>query len=520
MRSERSIGAKAAPLLSLKGIGKLFGAFEALAGIDIDFHPFEVHCLLGENGAGKSTLCNLIFGINRPSAGEMILEGRPYLPSRPRDALTSGIAMVHQHFSLVNELSVIDNLLLGRGFGRLDRKGESERLEAMSRRFGLEISPAAIVGDLSVGQRQRVEIVKCLMSSPRVLVLDEPTAVLLPDEISALLGICRQVAESGCAVVMVTHKLAEIERVADRVTVLHRGRIAARSDRPGSEISRLVGAMIHRPDIDPDAVIGARAVASRKPKTPVRPTREAMQIDGITVVDRLGVKRLDDITLTVGCGEVVGIAGVEGNGQSELGAVLAGLLKPSQGRWFAGNRELTRATPRQITGAGVGIVPEDRHAVGAISRMSLADNMFLNRMHQFSRFRMIDRRAQRKEAEQAMARFDVRAAGPLVPFGSLSGGNQQKAVLGRELTTQNLNFLLAAQPTRGLDVGAIEAVYGLVRDAADAGVGVLLISSELDELISVADRILVFYRGRIVGEHVARPENGHAIGALMSGQAA
>ncbi|NEJ83471.1 ATP-binding cassette domain-containing protein, partial [Rhizobium leguminosarum] len=190
---------------------------------------------------------------------------------------------------------------------------------------------------------------------------------------------------------------------------------------------------------------------------PVRPTREAMQIDGITVVDRLGIKRLDDITLTVGCGEVVGIAGVEGNGQSELGAVLAGLLRPSQGRWFAGNRELTRATPRQITGAGVGIVPEDRHAVGAISRMSLADNMFLNRMHQFSRFRMIDRRAQRKAAEQAMARFDVRAAGPLVPFGSLSGGNQQKAVLGRELTTQNLNFLLAAQPTRGLDVGAIEA---------------------------------------------------------------
>jgi len=508
------------PLLALRGIGKSFGAFEALRDIDVSFNAHQVHCLLGENGAGKSTLCNLVFGIHQPTAGTMELEGRAYRPAGPRDALAGGIAMVHQHFSLVNELPVTDNLLLGRRFGRIDRRAEGKRLQELASRYGLDIVPDALVGDLSVGQRQRVEIAKCLMSNPRVLILDEPTAVLLPDEISALLGVCRQVAASGCAVVMVTHKLAEIERVADRVTVLRRGRIAAYSDTPAADINRLVAAMIQRPQASGDAAIGARAIAARKPAVPFRPKQEAMQIDGVSIVDRLGIKRLDDITLTVGRGEIVGIAGVEGNGQSELGAMIGGLLRPTSGRWFASDQDLTHASPRRITAAGVGVVPEDRHAVAAISKLSLADNLYLNRMSRFTRFGLIDRGAQRRQAQDAMTKFDVRAPGPLVAFGSLSGGNQQKAVLGRELTTPGLKVLLAAQPTRGLDIGAIEAVYGLIRDAAEAGVGVLLISSELDELISVADRILVFYRGRIVGEHVARPENSHSIGALMSGQTA
>ena len=514
-------GAEALPLLAMAGISKRFGSFEALAGIDVAFAPGEVHCLLGENGAGKSPLCNLVFGIHRPTTGTMQLVGRTYQPSGPRGALAQGVAMVHQHFSLINELPVIDNLLLGRRFGPLDRAAEAGRVNALAAEFGLELSPFALVGDLSVGQRQRVEIVKCLMQRPRVLILDEPTAVLLPDEIVSLLRVCRDVADSGCAVVMVTHKLAEIESVADRVTVLHRGRVAARSDCPAGEIDRLVRAMVQRPETTADdAVIGAAKLASRKPRGPRYAAREAMQVSGLSMVDRQGVRRLDDITLSVNCGEIVGVAGVEGNGQTELGAILAGLAKPTDGRWFVGSHELTQASPRDITKAGVGIIPEDRHAVGAVGRLPLADNLFLNRMQQFARFGLIDRRQLLAMATDYMSRYDIRAIGVSVPFGSLSGGNQQKAVLARELTTPNLAFLLAAQPTRGLDIGAIETVYGLIRDAADAGAGVLLLSSELNELIAVADRIVVFYRGRIVGEHPADPASRQAIGALMSGQAA
>ncbi|MFD2139541.1 ABC transporter ATP-binding protein [Ancylobacter oerskovii] len=513
--------AAAPSLLTMNGIGKSFGSFVALAGIDIDFAGGEVHCLLGENGAGKSTLCNLVFGIHRPSEGAMRLKGEAYAPSGPSDALARGIAMVHQHFSLVNELTVIDNLLMGGSRGRLDRKAEARRIEALAEEFGLALAPFATVGDLSVGERQRVEIVKCLMRRPQVLILDEPTAVLLPDEIGSLLTVCRQVADSGCAVVMVTHKLAEIERVADRVTVLHRGRVSARSDRPAEEIPALVSAMIQRPAArSGEAVVGAIALAKRKPAGPRPPAGEAMQLDGVSFDDRTGVRRLDAVTLSIERGEIVGVAGVEGNGQSELGAILAGLARPTDGRWFAGGRDLTQASPREITRSGVGIVPEDRHAVGSIGKLSLADNLFLNRMRQFSRLGLIDRRRQMEKARDYIQRFDVRAAGATVAFGSLSGGNQQKAVLARELTTPNLRFLLAAQPTRGLDIGAIETVYGLIRDAAEEGVGVLLVSSELDELIAVADRIVVFYRGRIAGEYPADPVHREAIGTLMSGRSA
>tara|TARA_R110000751_G_scaffold270143_2_gene369943 strand:+ start:28737 stop:30353 length:1617 start_codon:yes stop_codon:yes gene_type:complete len=506
-------------LFEMKKIGKKFGAFAALEGVDVSFRAGEVHCLLGENGAGKSTLCNLIFGVHQPTAGEMRLDGAPYRATGPRDALTRHIAMVHQHFSLINELSVIDNLLLGQRFGRLDRKAQAEKIAALASGYGLELSPFALVGELSVGQRQRVEIVKCLMQAPRLLILDEPTAVLLPDEIQSLLRVCRQVAESGCGVVMVTHKLAEIEQVADRVTVLRGGRIVRQSDRPSEEMNALVQAMIQRPGAESDvsAVLGAGSLRPRNRPPPEIAQQEAMQLDDIALVDGLGVRRLDGVTLSVQRGEIVGVAGVEGNGQSELGAILAGLESATGGRWFAGERELTSSSPRLITRSGVGIVPEDRHRVGAIDRLSVADNLFLNRMHEFSRFGLIDRKRQRAAAEAAIARFDVRTQGSQVTFASLSGGNQQKAVLARELTTPDLQFLLAAQPTRGLDIGAIEAVYEAIRDAADRGVGVLLISSELDELIAVADRIVVFYRGRIVGERPANPEHRDTIGALMSG---
>ena len=512
--------------LELDGLTKRFGSFAALSGVTLGLRAGEVHCLLGENGAGKSTLCNLVFGVHAPDEGTMRIDGRPYRPAGPRDALAAGIAMVHQHFSLVDELSVVDNLMLGRVRGILDRKAWAKRLDGLAERYGLALAPFARVGDLSIGERQRVEIVKCLMLEPRLLILDEPTAVLLPDEIRSLLAVCRRVAQGGTAVLLVTHKLAEIREAADRATVLRQGRVTATSETPAREIDRLVRAMIRR-DVDAldpamAATLGLAAPTpsvAPKPASPAPPQgADVLQIDGISARDPDGALRLDTVTLTLKAGEIVGLAGVEGNGQSELGMVLAGLRRPDGGRLYLGGTDLTGATPAAFTRAGIGIVPEDRHRVGAISEMSVAENIFLNRTGAFTRFGLLQRSAMREAAAALMERFDVRATGPDATFGRLSGGNQQKAVLARELTAPGLRFLLAAQPTRGLDVGAVEAVYALIRQASERGVAVLLVSSELDEVLTVAHRIVVIYRGRIVGERPADSRHRDAIGAMMAGQ--
>ena len=522
--SDAPPGAGAAPLLSLRGMSKRFDTLQALDDVSLDIAAGEIHCLLGENGAGKSTLCNLIFGVYAPDAGDMLLGGQPHRPQGPADALARGIAMVHQHFSLVPDLTVVDNLLLGQARGVLKRAECAQRVRELSAHYGLALDPQARIQDLSVGERQRVEIVKCLMREPRLLVLDEPTAVLLPAEIDGLLSVCQRVAGQGCGVVLVTHKLAEIKKVAHRVSVLRGGRMVAQSSAPAQEIDRLVRAMIQR-DLEglsasASAMLGE--VTSDAPAaaldTPARrPEDEVLMVDGLCVRDAEGVARLDNFTLMVHRHEIVGIAGVEGNGQSELAAVLSGMLPASAGRFFVKGQELTGRTPKQITAAGVGVVPEDRHAVGCITGMSLAENLFLSRLKNFSRWGLLDRDRLRTAAQGVMKEFDVRAAGPEIAFGSLSGGNQQKAVLGRELGTEGLSFLLAAQPTRGLDVGAVEAVYGQIRAACERGVGVLLISSELDELLSVAHRIVVLYRGRIMGECAAHASERDRIGAMMAG---
>ncbi len=505
----------AAPLLKLEGLSKRFGALHALQDVSLALHPGEVHCLLGENGAGKSTLCNLVFGVHAADAGEMTLAGEAFRPRSPADALSHGIAMVHQHFSLVPDMTVLDNLLLGQARGVLDRKAGAARIAAMRERYGLALDPHAKVQDLSVGERQRVEIVKCLVREPRLLVLDEPTAVLLPQEIEALLSVCTRVAQQGCGVVLVTHKLAEIQRVARRATVLRGGRVVARSDAPAQDIDALVRAMIQR---DLQAPVAAPVRTSRAHRPAGSPTREAALLaDGLTVRDADGVVRLDNFTLMVEPGEIVAIAGVEGNGQSELGAVLSGMLRPTEGRYFVCGEDMTRATPRQLSAAGCGVVPEDRHALACVGGMNVAENIMLDRLGRFRRFGLLDRAALRREALELMQRYDVRAASPDVPFAGLSGGNQQKAVLARELTLEGLRFLLAAQPTRGLDVGAVEAVYGHIRAAADRGVGVLLISSELDELLRVADRVLVLYRGRVMGACPTAGADRARIGAWMAG---
>jgi general nucleoside transport system ATP-binding protein len=512
------VNAPTVPLLSLHGMTKRFGQLLALSDVSLTIEPGEIHCILGENGAGKSTICNLIFGVHAPDTGTMQFGGGAYKPTAPADALASGIAMVHQHFSLVRDLTVVDNILLGQAKGVLDRRACARRLNEIAKQYGLVLEPFAKIEDLSVGERQRVEIVKCLMREPRLFVLDEPTAVLLPDEIAALLDVCRRVAERGCGIVLVTHKLAEIKKAADRVTVLRGGRVVATSTDPAAEIDSLVRAMINR-DTEgrraaPPAVAAPTTTtlaASEKP--------DILQVDGLTVRDAQGVTRLDNFTLTLGRGEIIGVAGVEGNGQSELAAVLSGMLEPTAGRFFVNDEELTYASPKEITAAGIGIVPEDRHAVGCITGMSVAENIFLNRLDVFTRYGFLRRKAVNSTARELMQRFDVRAAGPEIAFSSLSGGNQQKAVLARELALANLAVLIAAQPTRGLDVAAVAAVYGHIRAASARGVGVLLISSELDELLDVAHRVIVLYRGRVMGSCVADPAERERIGAMMAGYA-
>jgi simple sugar transport system ATP-binding protein len=507
------------PLLSLDNLGKRFGTLQALAGVSLDVHAGTVQCLLGENGAGKSTLCNLIFGVYAPSDGHMTFSGANWSPASPADALEQGIAMVHQHFSLVPRMTVVENLMLGQVKGMLKRPEFGARIRDIAESFGFTLDPDAVVGELSVGERQRAEIVKCLMRDPKLLVLDEPTAVLPPGEIGALLDICRRVADSGRAVILVTHKLAEIAKVADSVAVLRTGRLVAKGDMKTADMGALVHAMVGR-EVKPLDVALSDSKESEPTDAGVMPAKPgfALVCDGLGVLDRHGATRLDNFTLEVRPGEIVGLAGVEGNGQSELGMVLAGLLAPTEGRYFIGDTELTHAGAAAVTAAGGGIVPEDRHAVACVTAMSVAENMYLNKLDRFTRFGLLQRRALNEAAEVQMKEFDVRAAGPEVAFSGLSGGNQQKAVLGRELTLDPLVALVAAQPTRGLDVSAVEAVYRQIRAAARRGVGVLLISSELDELIAVADRIAVLYRGRLVGERPAEMGERGAIGALMSGQ--
>jgi simple sugar transport system ATP-binding protein len=511
-------------LLEIDHVSKRFGALAALADVSLSIAAGEVHGLLGENGAGKSTLCNIVFGVHSADAGAMRLAGLPYAPSGPADALRAGVAMVHQHFSLVPDLTVVDNLLLGRARGFLRRRAFAAEVRRLSEEFGLAVRPEALVQDLSVGERQRVEIVKCLMRRPRLLVLDEPTAVLLPEEIDGLLGVCESVAASGCGIVLVTHKLAEIRRTAARVTVLRLGHVVARSDTPSQEMDRLVRAMIGRDPVSAGLLVGPEPIPAAPSAPELRTSETAhvvLRVERLGRRDAEGVRRLDGIDFDVHRGEIVGIAGVEGNGQSELVAVLSGMSDATEGGFQLDGAVMTRCSPRALTAAGIGVVPEDRHREGCVLGMSLAHNLALDRLPRYrNRLGLVDRAALTADARRRMHDFDIRAAHAAAPFASLSGGNQQKAVLARELTLPGLRLLIAAQPTRGLDVGAVEAIYGHIRAASRAGVAVLLSSSELDELLAVADRLFVMYRGRVMGECAARGADRGRIGAWMAGQAA
>jgi len=497
-------------VLAIRSLSKRFGRFTALEQVDFDVRANEIHCLLGENGAGKSTLCNIIFGVHEPTGGHLELFGAPFRPRDPAHALTLGVAMVHQHFSLVGNLTALENVQLGRVKGRLSNSDLEARLAKLGHKYGLGVPLHRPVEQLSIGERQRVEILKCLLAEPRLLVLDEPTAVLPPTEVEALLAICRNVAAGGCGVLLVTHKLAEIAAVAHRTTVLRRGRTVCTVQMAKANVNDLVQALAGRQPT-PLQSLRSHSGAGRYGHA----SEDALRVEDLVVQDDNGVNVLD-ASLSVAKGEVVGLAGVEGNGQTQLGAVLAGLLRPSSGQVRLGERHITGLHPRLLTKLGVGVVPEDRHAAGCHLSLSVAENLFLPELGRFSRFGLLQRRRLYQEATTRLTAFDVRGLASQ-RMSELSGGNQQKVVLARELSLSPLRFLLAAQPTRGLDLGAVEAVYTEIRRAAHAGAGVLLLSSELDELLAVCDRVLVMYRGRIVGETKAGLQHHRRVGEWMSG---
>ncbi|SDJ50603.1 ABC transporter ATP-binding protein [Streptomyces indicus] len=552
--------------LEVSGLAKSYGGTVALDGVDLVVEAGTVHCVLGENGAGKSTLCHAVAGSLTPDAGTLRLYGQPYAPRRPADALAAGVAMVHQHFSLVSTLTVGENLRL------LRLPGLAARIARVRETYGLELEPDAVVGQLPVGVRQRVEIVKALLRDPRLLVLDEPTGVLGPAETDALLETCRRIADAGHAVVLVTHKLGEAVRAGDAATVLRGGRVAGDGTTKDLSARRLVPLMIGRAAGDLDATL-AGAVGLEDPEAvgpdapgpdglddpgvlglddpaavglddpavvgpdpvvpgevvpaagPVRaddartPQGAALRLREVTVRRADGAYALEDATLDVAFGEIVGVAGVEGNGQSELTAVLGGSLTPERGRVELDGRELTRALPAARTRAGLGVVPEDRHHEGCVPALSVAENLHLGRLREFRRFGVfLDRAALGRATEAALAEHDVRASGPFAPMASLSGGNQQKVVLARELALDPLKCLVAAQPTRGLDIGAVAAVHARIRAAAGRGAGVLVVSAELDELLTLCDRVVVAYRGRLLGPVDPRAADARErIGALMVG---
>ena len=491
--------------LELKGITKRFGTFTANDRIDLKVEKGEIHCLLGENGAGKSTMMNVLYGLYQADEGEILLDGRPQKFQGPGDAMRAGIGMVHQHFMLIPVFTVTENVLLGheRELGGL--KGAREKVVELSARFGFDIDPDALIQDLPVGVQQRVEIIKALSLDAQVLVFDEPTAVLTPQETDELMNVMRQLRDEGTAIVFITHKLREVREVADRITVIRLGKIVGSAE-PTASSNELASLMV------------GRDVSLTVEKDEPGLTDKRLEVQGLTVLDRIGQKVVNDVSFTVRGGEVLCIAGVQGNGQTELTEAIIGIEKPESGSITLNSTKLTGKSVRDVLDAGVGFVPEDRTSDGLVADFSVAENIMLDRYQgaPFVKAGTIDFRARNEFAERAKSDYDVRTQSIHSAAGSLSGGNQQKVVLARELG-RDLELFVASQPTRGLDVGSIEFVHKQVIAARDTGIPVIVVSTELDEVIGLADRIAVMYRGTIVGI-VPADTNREDLGLMMAGE--
>jgi ABC-type uncharacterized transport system ATPase subunit len=477
--------------LELKGITKRFGSLVANDHIDLAAAPGQVHALLGENGAGKTTLMNVLYGLLQPDEGQILIDGKPVQFHSPKDAIAAGIGMVHQHFMLVPVFTVAENVTLGieetRALGLLDRRKTRQDVRDLSRRYGLDIDPDALVENLPVGIQQRVEIVKALVRQAKVLILDEPTAVLTPAETQDLFRIIRQLKAGGTSVVFISHKLKEVQAIADTITVLRRGAVVG--ERPPSASEEELATLM----------VG-RSVQLRVSKQPAKPGDVVLEVSDLTVTDETGRVWVNGTSFDVRAGEILGVAGVQGNGQTELCEALLGLRPTAAGTVTLNGRDLTHATPRQRLRAGVAYVPEDRQEDGLIGDFPVADNMVLDTYDQppFASGLNLHLGAITAYATERVAEFDVRTTSVQTPVGTLSGGNQQKVILARELG-QDHKLLVASQPTRGLDVGSIEFVHRRIVEARDRGVAVLIVSAELDEIYALADRIAVMYEGRITG---------------------
>ncbi len=499
--------------LELQGISKRFGDLVANDRISLTAEEGEIHALLGENGAGKTTLMNVLDGLYRPDEGVIQIDGAPVHFANPGEAIKAGIGMVHQNFMLIPVFTVSENVMLGfertRRFGFLDRGRARQEIGELSRRFGLEVDPDAMVGDLSVGQQQRVEIVKALSREAHLLILDEPTAVLTPQETDELFTVMRSLRASGRTILFITHKLKEVLAIADRITVIRQGKVIG-TTRPSETTAQDLASMM----------VG-RGVDLQVKKTAARPQEPILEVHNLTVLDETGRVAVDGLNLEVRAGEIMAVAGVQGNGQTELSEGITGLALVIAGSVRIAGRDLTGASPKTILRAGVANIPEDRQRDGLVGDFQIAENIILDvhdempySLHGALRWPSIFEVSQGRLSD-----FDIRAPSVHVAVKTLSGGNQQKVIVARELP-RHIRLILAAQPTRGLDIGSIEYVHSRLVAARDAGAAVLLISSELDEVMALADRIVVIYRGRLTGPFDAASLGREQIGLLMAGSAA
>ena len=486
--------------LELRNITKRFGGFTANNNISLTVEPGQIHCLLGENGAGKSTLMNVLFGLLEPEEGEILIDGEPVTFSNSGDAVRRGIGMVHQHFMLVPVFSVAENVVLGfeptKSFDRLDLEKAADDIRRVSKEFGLEVDPEAIIEELPVGIQQRVEILKALNHDAQLLILDEPTAVLTPQEIDALLEIMRSLAASGKSILFITHKLKEVQAIADVITIIRLGEVVDTALPTESE-STLASKMVGR---EVNLTVSKEATVQGD---------DVLEIRNLVVQDDRGIVAVNNVSLA--------LAGVQGNGQTELVEAIAGIRRVESGTIKLNGKDITNHSPRQILDAGLGHIPEDRQANGLVLSMSVADNMVLNtpRRDPFAKRGTRNLKAVDENAQTLVKNFDVRTTSTQAPLSSLSGGNQQKVIVARELS-RPIVALVAAQPTRGLDVGSIEYVHKQIVNERNSGRGVLIVSSELDEVFALGDRIAVMHNGKISG--IVPPSTSRSdIGLLMAG---
>lgn len=500
-------------VVEMKNVTKKFGNFTANESINLTIHKGEVHALLGENGAGKTTLMNVLYGLYRPTEGEIFINGKKVEMDNPNVAIANGIGMVHQHFMLVEPFTVTENIILGMETtklgGYIDMNKAKAEVKALSEKYGLIVEPDAKIQDITVGMQQRVEILKALYRGADILILDEPTAVLTPQEIQDLIKIIRNLTEEGKSIIIITHKLKEIKAVADYCTIIRRGK----------HIDTVLVSDVDENDLASKMV--GREVSFVVEKDEQEQGEVVLKLENLVVKDNRGINKVDGLTLEVHKGEILGLAGVDGNGQSELIEAITGLRKIESGKVIMNGVDVTSKTPKEIIDSKISTIPEDRQKRGLVLEYSIAENMILeNYMKEpFSKKgRVLNHTEIEKHAKQLIEEFDVRPTNEKTPVGALSGGNQQKVIIAREVTN-NPDVLIAAQPTRGLDVGAIEYVHKSLVAQRDDNKAVLLVSLELDEVMNVSDRIAVIYEGKIVGIIDAKSADENTIGLMMAGGA-